>query len=155
MIVKLILPLLLMGSNIYAQTNKYLILKKRDSKREIVYNEGEIVIVKTFKGEKIKGPMIVLTESLIQVKHKVVPLTNVQCIGKRNPVIGRIASVLVTTGMNFFVYGLSDNLKNGWSEVSENYKASLPMLGLGVPLLTLTHKRKAKKWKFEGQVNSW
>ena len=151
----MVIPMLLFTSSIYAQSNKYLILKKRESTREVVFNEGEIIVIKSLKGEKIKGPMIVLTESLIQVKHKVVPLTNVACIGKRNPVIGRIASVLVTTGMNFFVYGLSDNLKNGWSEVSENYKASVPMLGLGVPLLTMTYKRKAKKWTFKGDVGNW
>ncbi len=61
-----------------AQSTKYLVLKHREKLREVVIAQGEYVVVESFKGEKIRGAMVVLSETLIRVKHKVVPLTNVK-----------------------------------------------------------------------------
>lgn len=139
----------------YSQTNKYLVIKHRDKQKEVVIAEGEYVVVKTFKGEKIRGTVEVLSETLIRVKHKIVPLTNVERIGRRYAWAMRIASVLVSTGMNISIFGLSDNLRNGWDAPSENYKAGIPMLAVGIPLMVLTYKRKSKKWTYEGALGSW
>lgn len=139
----------------YAQNSKYLVLKHREKQKEVVISEGEFVVLKTFKGEKVRGQMRILADNMIRVKHKVVPLTSVERIGRRSPGISRVASLVVTTGMNLFLYGLSDNLKNGWEQPSENYKASTPLLAVGIPLLVLTYKRTSKNWTYEGAVGSW
>jgi hypothetical protein len=150
-----IITVLCFTYTIQAQTNKYLVLKHRDKQKEVVIAQGEFVVVKTFKGEKIRGQMEVLSETLICVKHKVVPLTNVERIGKRDAWTMRIASLLVSTGMNISLFGLSDNLRKGWDIPSENYKAGLPMLAVGIPLMALTYKRTSKKWTYEGAMGSW
>ena len=150
-----ILIMLCLAYAVHAQTNKYLVIKHRDKQKEVVIAQGEFVVVKTFKGEKIRGTMEVLSETLIHVKHKVVPLTNVERIGRRDPWMFRIASVLVSTGMNISLFGLSDNLRKGWDIPSENYKAGLPMLAVGIPLMALTYKRTSRKWTYEGAMCSW
>ncbi len=149
------ISLLLFTLSSIAQAPKYLILKHRDKQKEVVITEGEYVSIKTFKGDKVRGQMLVLSEKLIKVKHKVVPLTNVKSIGRRGAGVGRVASLVVTTGMNLLLYGISDNLRNGWNEMSQNYRASLPMLAVGIPLITTTYKRKSKNWKYEGQLTGW
>lgn len=146
---------LVMSTLCHAQSNKYLVLKHRDKSKEKVIAQGEFVVVKTFKGEKIRGTMEVLSETLIRVKHKIVPLTNVERIGKRDPWAFRIASVLVSTGMNISLFGLSENLREGWKTPSQNYKAGLPMLVAGIPLMVLTYKRTSKKWTYEGAMGNW
>mgnify|MGYP007079516089 CR=1 FL=1 len=138
-----------------AQSNKYLILKHRDKQKEVVIAQGEFVVIESFKGEKIRGQMEVLSETLIRVKHKVVPLTNVKKIGRRNAKVMRVATVLVSMGMNISLYGLSDNLRHGWDEPSENYKAGIPMLAVGIPLMIMTYKRTSEHWTFEGTVGAW
>lgn len=153
--IQYILLLMCIAGSAHSQTNKYLILKHRDKAKEVVVAHGEFVVLKTFKGEKIRGKMEVLSETLIRVKHKIVPLTNVERIGRRDAWAMRIASVLVSTGMNISLFGLSDNLRNGWQEPSENYKAGLPMLGVGIPLMMLTYKRTSKQWLYEGTVGAW
>jgi hypothetical protein len=140
---------------VHAQTNKYLVLKHRDKQKEEVVAQGEFVVVKTFKGEKIRGTMEVLSETLIRVKHKVVPLTNVERIGKRDAWTMRIASLIVSTGMNITLFGLSDNLRHGWDTPSENYKAGIPLLAAGIPMLVLTYKRTSKHWTYEGAMGNW
>jgi hypothetical protein len=150
-----IMIILSFGFTLNAQTNKYLVIKHRDKQKEVVIAEGEFVVVKTFKGENIRGTMEVLSETLIRVKHKIVPLTNVERIGKRDPWAFRIASVLVSTGMNISLFGLSDNLRNGWDAPSENYKAGLPMLAVGIPLMVVTRKRTSKRWTYEGAMGNW
>jgi hypothetical protein len=89
------------------------------------------------------------------VKHKIVPLTNVDRIGRRDPWAFRIASVLVSTGMNITLFGLGDNMRSGWERPSENYKAGLPMLAVGIPLMLLTYKRTSKNWTYEGAMGGW
>lgn len=134
------------------QSRKFLIISHRLKAKEVVISEGQIVVVKSFKGEKLKGPLEVLSENLIRVKHKVVPLTNIQYIGRTNPEVVRVASLIVSTGMNLFLYGLSDNLKHGWESLSDTHKASVPLLAVGIPLLTVSYKRMSKKWTYKGQV---
>ncbi len=129
-----IITVLCFTYTIQAQTNKYLVLKHRDKQKEVVIAQGEFVVVKTFKGEKIRGQMEVLSETLIRVKHKVVPLTNIERIGKRDAWTMRIASLIVSTGMNITLFGLSDNLRHGWDTPSENYKAGIPLLAVGIPI---------------------
>lgn len=138
-----------------AQAPKFLILKHRSKQKEVVVTEGEFVSVTTFKGEKVRGQMLVLSEKLIKVKHKVVPLTSVRSIGRRSAPVARVASMIVTTGMNLMLYGVSNNLKNGWEGELDNYKASGPLLALGIPLLTVTYKRTSEHWKFAGQMPGW
>jgi len=138
-----------------AQLPKYLVLKHRDKPKEVVIAEGEYVVVESFKGEKIRGTMVVLSETLIRVKHKVVPLTNVKSIGRRNMRIYQIASMLVSIGVNITLFGLSDNLRHGWERPSQNYKAGLPMLAVGIPLMVLTHKRTSEHWTYDGQMPGW
>jgi len=150
-----ILLLICSGIVVQAQTSKYLVIKHREKQKEVVVAQGEFVVVKTFKGEKIRGTMEVLSETLIRVKHKIVPLTNVERIGRRDPWTFRIASVLVSTGMNISLFGLSDNLRNGWDSPSENYKAGLPMLAVGIPLMVITYKRTSKRWTYEGAMGNW
>ena len=140
---------------LFGQNDKYLIIEHREKQKEVVIANGEIVRVRSFKGEKLKGKIEILSESLVRVKHKVVPLTSIQSIGRKHKVVGRIASLLVTNGMNLFVYGVNDNLRNGWDQVSHLYKASIPMLGVGIPFLVVTKNRKAKKWTYVGQVDIW
>ncbi|MGB1038805.1 MAG: hypothetical protein ACPGYY_09185 [Bacteroidia bacterium] len=151
---KLMLPLFLALSG-FAQTNKYLVLEHRHKQKEVVIAEGEVVIIKTFKGERISGRMTVLSEALIRVKHKVVPLTNVQYVGRRNQKILRIASLVVSTGANLLLYGISEDLRDGWGTLSENHKASVPMLAVGIPFLTMTYKRTSKNWKYKGELGTW
>jgi hypothetical protein len=150
-----IITMLCLAYTIQAQTNKYLVLKHRDKQKEVVIAQGEFVVVKTFKGEKIRGQMEVLSETLIRVKHKVVPLTNVERIGKRDAWTMRIASLIVSTGMNITLFGLSDNLRHGWDTPSENYKAGIPLLAVGIPMLVLTYKRTSKYWTYEGAMGNW
>jgi hypothetical protein len=150
-----IITMLCLAYSIQAQTNKYLVLKHRDKQKEVVIAQGEFVVVKTFKGEKIRGQMEVLSETLIRVKHKVVPLTNVERIGKRDAWTMRIASLIVSTGMNITLFGLSDNLRHGWDTPSENYKAGIPLLAAGIPMLVLTYKRTSKHWTYEGAMGNW
>ncbi len=69
--------------------------------------------------------------------------------------IYQIASMLVSTGVNITLFGLSDNLRHGWERPSQNYKAGLPMLAMGVPLMVLSYKRTAEHWTFEGQMPGW
>jgi hypothetical protein len=139
----------------FSQSNKYLVLKHRDKQKEVVIAQGEFVVVKTFKGEKVRGQMEVLSETLIRVKHKVVPLTNVERIGKRDAWTMRIASLIVSTGMNITLFGLSDNLRHGWDTPSENYKAGIPLLAAGIPMLVLTYKRTSRHWTYEGTMGNW
>jgi hypothetical protein len=150
-----IIILLCLVYALHAQATKYLVLNHRDKQKEVVIAQGEFVVVKTFKGEKIRGQMEVLSETLIRVKHKIVPLTNVERIGRRDPWAFRIASVLVSTGMNISLFGLSDNLRSGFDRPSENYKAGLPMLAVGIPLMVLTYKRTSKNWMYEGAIGGW
>lgn len=147
--------MLCFACTIHAQTNKYLVLKHRDKQKEVVIAQGEFVVVKTFKGEKIRGQMEVLSETLIRVKHKIVPLTNVERLGKRDAWIMRIASLIVSTGMNVTLFGLSENLREGWDSPSENYKAGVPLLAAGFPMLVLTYKRTSKHWTYEGAMGNW
>jgi hypothetical protein len=146
---------LLMSTLCQAQTNKYLVIKHRENSKEVVIAQGEFVVVKTFKGEKIRGTMEVLSENMIRVKHKIVPLTNVERVGKRDAKVLRIASLIVSTGMNITLFGLSDNLRHGWDTPSDNYKAGIPMLGVGIPAIVLSYKRTSKKWTYEGAVGNW
>ena len=59
-----------------SQTKKYVIIKHRDKHKEVAVAQGEYVVVITFKGEKIKGHLEVLSETLVRVK-----LSNSQCNG--------------------------------------------------------------------------
>ena len=77
-----LLLLIIVSTGLQAQTNKYVILKHRDKPQEVAIAQGEYVVVTTFKGEKIKGQMEVLSETLIRVKHKIVPLTSIQKFGR-------------------------------------------------------------------------
>jgi hypothetical protein len=147
--------MLCLAYTIQAQTNKYLVLKHRDKQKEVVIAQGEYVVVKTFKGEKIRGQMEVLSETLIRVKHKIVPLTNEERIGKRDAWTMRIASLIVSTGMNITLFGLSENLREGWDTPSENFKAGIPLLAAGIPMLVLTHKRTSQHWTYEGAMGNW
>jgi hypothetical protein len=151
----LIILLSILSYAVNAQSNKYLILKHRDKQKEVVIAQGEYVVIESFKGDKIRGQMEVLSETLIRVKHKVVPLTNVKSVGRRNAKIMRVATVLVSTGMNISLYGLSDNLRHGWEKPSENYKAGLPMLAVGIPFMAITFKRTSENWTYEGTVGAW
>jgi hypothetical protein len=69
----------------------------------VVISEGEIVSIHTFKGDKVKGQMLVLSDKLIKVKHKVVPLTSVKQLGSRSAPVAKVASLVVTTGMNLLL----------------------------------------------------
>jgi hypothetical protein len=151
----LIVFFLLAGNFALAQTNKYLVLKHREKQKEVVIAHGEFLVVKTFKGEKIRGTMEVLSENMIRVKHKIVPLTNVERIGKRDARLLRVASLLVSTGMNITLFGVSDNLRNGWDTPSENYKAGIPMLAVGIPFIVFSYKRTSQHWTYEGALGSW
>lgn len=154
MLLKLLIPLLLTTS-LFAQSDKYLIIKHRTKNKEIVLQEGEFVYVKTFKGEKIKGTMLVLSEQLIKVKHKVVPLTNVERIGTRNKLVMQIGSAVVSMGVNLVLYGVQNNIRNGWKTADDNYTTSIPFLTAGGGLLLLNRKRKAKHWTYKGQMPGW
>lgn len=138
-----------------AQDSRFLILEHRERSKEVVFSEGEYIVVKSLKGETVRGALHVVDEKLIRVRNKVISLTNVESIGKRNIVLYKVASLMVTNGLNLLVYGLNENLRNGWDNVSSLHKASLPMLGLGIPMLTFTYKRKVKKWTYEGVVSYW
>lgn len=151
---RIIIPLLFSFSAM-GQSDKYLILEHRSKPKEVVIEEGEYVFVKTFKGEKVKGRMLVLSESLIKVKHKVVPLTNVQKIGKRNPYASQIGSAIFSMGMNLVLFGIQSDLKNGWKEPDDNYVVSIPFLSSGSALLFFHRKRTSKNWTFKGQMPGW
>lgn len=151
---RIIIPLLFSFSAM-AQSDKYLILEHRSKPKEVVIEEGEFVFVKTFKGDKVRGRMLLLSESLIKVKHKVVPLTNVQKIGKRNAVASQIGSAVLSMGMNLVLFGIQNDLKNGWKEPDENYAVSLPFLAVGSGLVFIHHKRTSKNWTFKGQMPGW
>jgi hypothetical protein len=151
---KLIFALLIICKLGVAKPSKFLIIEHRSKVKEVVIAQGEWVVVKTFNGETVRGEIQIISETLIRVKHKVVPLTSVKCIGKKNAYIQRVASLIVTNGVNLILFGLNENLRNGW-DLGNGHKAGIPMLGLGVPLLTITHKRKAKNWKFIGQISQW
>ena len=150
-----LLLLIIVSTGLQAQTNKFVILKHRDKPQEVAIAQGEYVVVTTFKGEKIKGQMEVLSETLIRVKHKIVPLTSIQKFGRRNQRVFQLASMLVSTGMNITLFGLSDNLRHGWEVPSNNYKAGLPMLAVGIPLMIFAHKRTSKRWTYKGTVGNW
>jgi hypothetical protein len=138
-----------------SQTNKYVIIQHRDKHKEVAVAQGEYVVVTTFKGEKIKGHLEVLSETLIRVKHKIVPLTSIRKFGRRNQRIFQIASAMVSTGMNISLFGLSDNLRHGWETPSNNYKAGVPILVVGIPLMVLTYKRTSEHWTYVGMVGNW
>ncbi len=123
---KMLVGLVLLHISCNAQSQKYLVLKHRDKPKEIAIVEGEFVVIRSFKGEKIRGPLEVVSEDLIRVKHKVVPLTNVQSFGKRNNKVMRVASTILSVGLNISVYGLSENLKNGWTNVLRQYFKNRP-----------------------------
>ena len=57
--------------------------------------------------------------------------------------------------MNVFLFGMNDNLLNGWDKISNAHKASLPMLAVGVPLLTITQKHQAEHWTFLLVLKDW
>ena len=149
------IALLCIAYTLSAQTSKYVILKHRDKQKEVVVAHGEYVVLTTFKGETIKGQLEVLSETLVRVKHKVVPLTNVQKFGRRNQRLFQLGSMIVTTGMNITLFGLSDNLRHGWETPSTNYKAGVPMLAVGIPMMLFTYKCTSEHWTFEGTVGSW
>ncbi len=150
MLIFLLLPL-----NLFAQSDKFLIIKHREKAKEVVISEGAFVSVKTFKGERIRGIMLVLTEDLIKVKHKVVPLTNVERIGVRNALMLQIGSASISMGMNLVLFGVQRNLKNGWQKADENYGIGLPFLSAGLSMVWITRKRRAKHWSFHGQMPGW
>ena len=151
----LFICLVLIASSVGAQTNKYVILKHRDKQKEVAVAQGEFVIITTFKGEKMKGPLEVLSDKLIRIKHQIVPLTSIQSFGRRNRRIYQIASTMVSTGMNITLFGLSDNLRHGWDEPSDNYKAGIPMLIVGIPMMVLSYKRTSENWTYVGTVGDW
>ena len=153
--VQFVILLLCISGLVSAQTSKYVILKHRDKQKEIAVAQGEYVVLTTFKGEAIKGKLEVLSETLVRVKHKVVPLTNIQKFGRRNQRLFQLGSMIVTTGMNITLFGLSDNLRHGWDTPSTNYKAGVPMLAVGIPLMLFTYKRTSEHWIFEGTVGAW
>lgn len=150
----LLLPMLL-GLNLMAQSDSYLIIKHRIKAKEVVLEEGAFVKVKTFKGEKIKGRMRVLSEQLIKVKHKVVPLTNIERIAVRKPSLAQLGAASFSMGVNLVFYGLQSSFRRGWKPLDESYAISLPFLGAGASLIAFSRPRYAKNWTFEGQMPGW
>ena len=146
---------MLISFNVFAQADRYLILQHRHKQKELVIKQGEFVVVKTFKGEKVKGTMLVLTEDLIKVKHKVVPLTSIQSIGKRNGALVQLGSAALSMGVNLVFYGLQNSIRNGWSTADESYTVSIPFLASGFSMILFSRKRKAKRWKYQGQLPGW
>lgn len=154
MFYKLILPLLICA-NCFGQADRFLILEHRTKTKEVVVQEGAFVMVKTFKGERISGRMRVLSESLIKVKHKVVPLTNVERIGVRNQAMSQFGAAAFSMGVNLLFYRIQNGLKNGWREKDGSLTASVPFLAAGGGMLWWSPKRRAKHWTFKGQMEGW
>ncbi|MFY0643510.1 MAG: hypothetical protein JXR19_03515 [Bacteroidia bacterium] len=154
MLLKLVVPILF-SLSVFAQSDKYLIIKHRTKSKEVVIQEGAFVVVKTFKGERVNGNMLVLSEALIKVKHKVVPLTNVERIGIRNRAMVQLGSAAVSMGMNLVFYGLQNNFRNGWKQVDDSYMVSAPFLAAGVSMIWFNRKRKSKHWIYKGQMPGW
>lgn len=150
-----LLILLIIPIQCLAQSDSYLIIKHRKKQKEVVISEGSVVVVKTFKGERIRGPMLVLSQNLIKVKHKVVPLTNVEQIGIRNSVMLQLGSASLSMGMNLLLFGVQRNLRNGWQRPDENYSIGLPFVTAGVSMIWFTRKRKSNQWTYYGQMPGW
>lgn len=144
-----------MASNCVAQTTQYLILKHKEKKKEIAIAEGSALAIKLKSGEKIRGELVMLNETTIRVKNRIISLTDIESIGRKHQGIYRIAALVVTNGMNVFLFGMNDNLLNGWDKISNAHKASLPMLAVGVPLLTITQKHQAEHWTFLLVLKDW
>ncbi|MEY2924473.1 MAG: hypothetical protein RLZZ337_1021 [Bacteroidota bacterium] len=142
-------------SSIEAQTTQYLILKHKEKSNEIALAEGSVIVIQLNNGEKLRGELLLKSESYIQLKNRQIPLSNIAAIGRKNQGVHRIAALIVTNGMNVFLFGMNDNLLNGWDKISNAHKASLPMLATGIPLLTITYKRKMKKWDLLPVLKDW
>ena len=154
MFLKCILPLLIC-INAYAQSDRFLIIKHRIQDKEKVVAEGEIVMIKTFKGERLRGRMFVLTEDLIKVKHKVVPLTNVERVGVQSKLATQIGGAAVSMGVNLVFFGVQNNMRHGWDKTDGSYTASAPFLAFGSAMIVFSRKRKIKNWVFRGQMDGW
>lgn len=126
----------------------YLVIKHRTKQKEVVLEEGRMLVAVAFDGEKVRGPLKIISEHVIQIKNKIVPLTNVKKIGAKDPWIMKIGSLVTSNGANLLVYGLNDNLSNGWDRLSALHKAALPMLAAGLPVMLISRKRNIKHWTY-------
>ena len=146
---------LILTTTCIAQTTQYLVLKHKEKPKEIAIAEGEGITVKLISDQKERGELVLINESTIRIKNRVIKLNEITSVGRKHQGIHRIAALVVTNGMNVFLFGMNDNLLNGWDKISNAHKASVPMLAVGVPLLTITHKRKMKKWDLLPVLKDW
>jgi hypothetical protein len=142
-------------SFVSAQNTNYLVLIKRTTQKEITFEEGTFVVVKSFNGTKVRGRLQVKTDKLIQVKNQVIPLTNVKYIGNKDGFISKTASLILSNGMNLVLFGLNENLRQGFDTPSNFYKAGIPMLSLGFPLYFISRKYRVKRYTYLGVLNPW
>ena len=138
-----------------AQTTQYLVLKHKEKPKEIAIAEGNGITVKLKSNQKLRGELVLIDESTIRIKNRVIKLNDIASIGRKHQGIHRIAALIVTNGMNVFLFGMNDNLLNGWDKISNAHKASLPTLAVGVPLLTITYKRKTEHWNLLPVLKDW
>jgi hypothetical protein len=150
-----ILIFLFWASTAAAQNTQYLILKHKEKTKKIAIAEGSALSIKLKSGEKVRGEIVLINETTVRVKNRIINITDIESIGRKHQGIYRVAALIVTNGMNVFLFGMNDNLLNGWDKISNAHKASLPMLAVGVPLLTITHKRKAEHWVFLPVLKDW
>ncbi len=129
------------------QAENYLVLKQRGGDKEVVIQEGEMVVIKTTNKRKHRGKLHVVSEQVVRIQNKLILISNIESVGKKNMYISRAAALIVTNGMNMLLFGFNDNLRNGWGEPSDLHKASVPMLSVGIPLLAITRKRKIWNWE--------
>lgn len=131
-----------------AYCQNYFVLEHRKKIKEVAITEGDLVVIISKDGEKVRGKIKMVNHNLVQVKNKVIPLCKIEGIGTKNKFVSSLGSLLVTNGMNLLIYGLNENFSKGWKQVSALHKASLPMLAAGLPVFLITQKRTTEKWKF-------
>ena len=146
---------LLVSSCCIAQHTNYLVMVKREGIKEKALAEGEYVVVKSLKGEKVRGKLQIKTDKLIQVQNRVIPLTNVRSIGSKNGFVSKTASLILSNGMNLLLFGVNENLRQGFEDPSNFYKAGIPMTALGFPLYFISRKYHVRKWTYVGVLDPW
>ena len=141
---------------VQAQMKRYVVLMHRNKDKEVVFWQGDLVRVTTIKGEHITGKLEVMNEDMILVKNKIVPLTSIQRIGKRNRFVGAVSSFTLSVGLSLLQSGVSLSLAgDAASEAHRVLKAAVPMLGIGTGSYFIYWPRSRKKWIYEGVIVSW
>lgn len=138
-----------------AQVKRYLVMEHRTKPREVVFNPGEFVVVRSVRGERIRGPLEVIDEQLIGVKNKVIPLTNVEAIGRRSKWANQLSSFMISAGLGLLQLGIQGAAIDSNGVNNKAFIMSAPMLVSGTGVALILPKRKRKNWKYIGVVHQW